>query len=166
MKSLVIQPHGGALLPGGTGGGGRPKEVWRRRCREALEQADGLGFLVRVVKGEVRERVVDDDGNVVETPPKIRDRIIAANILIEQAYGKPPLEIKAEDEPRPAGEQVMARILELLPKVLPTLPVDQQEIARLLAERRRIELLMSGQQVKDRNGKGDRHPRAERLAER
>lgn len=146
---LAPQPHGGALLVGGTNpGSGRPKDVWRARVRGALESADGLGFLVRVVKGEVHEQIVDEDGAVVDVPPKIRDRIVAANILVEQAYGKPPMDVKIEDErPRPTGEQVMARILELLPKVVAVLPMDRKELGRLLAERRRVEVLVQGKEV-------------------
>jgi hypothetical protein len=50
----------------------------------------------------------------------------------------------------------MAHILELLPRVIATLPVDRQEIARLLEQRRRIEFLVSGHQVKDgMSGNGD-----------
>ncbi len=146
---LVAQEHGGALRVGNPGnGGGRPKEVWRRRVREALEQAEGVEFLVRVVKGEVVEKVVDEDGQVVEIPPKLRDRIIAANILIEQAHGKPPQEVTLEDErPRPTGEQIMARILELLPRVVAVLPLERKELARLLAERRRVEVLVQGKEI-------------------
>src|SRR5580765_4557270 len=112
VKPLVTQTHGGALLPGGTGAGGRPKDVWRQRVRDALERAGGLEFLVKVVKGEVREQVVNSDGNVVETAPKTRDRILAATILVEHAYGKAPQEIKLEDErPRQTGEQIVASLL-------------------------------------------------------
>jgi hypothetical protein len=158
MPSLVEQEHGGALFRGGTGAGGRPKEVWRQRVRDALERAGGVEFLVKVVKGEVKEQVVNGDGNVVESPPKVRDRIVAANILIEQAYGKAPQEIKIEDEkPRRTGEELMARLTELLPHVIPLLPIDKQAIARLLAQRRQIEVLVQGKQVEDvanRNGDG------------
>jgi len=157
VKPLVTQPHGGALLPGGTGAGGRPKEVWRQRVREALERAGGVEFLVKVVKGEVKEQVVDSDGKVVEIRPKLRDRIVAANILIEQAHGNAPQEIKLEDErPRRTGEEVMAEIMEMLPRVIAVLPVERKEIARLLEERREVEILVSGHQVKDgRSGNGD-----------
>lgn len=31
---LIKQPHGGALLSGGTGAGGRPKDEWKAMLRE------------------------------------------------------------------------------------------------------------------------------------
>lgn len=156
MKTPTPRPDGhGALMVGGVpgnAGGGRPKEVWRRHIRKALERAGGVDFLVRVVKGEVKEQVVDNDGNLVEIPPKVRDRIVAANILIEQAFGKPPQHVQIEDERlRPTGEETMARIVELLPRVVRMLPADKrEELARLLTGQRAIEVLVSGQQVTDR----------------
>lgn len=150
-KSPTPRPDGrGALMVGGVPGnaGGRPKEAWRRKVREALEEAGGVQFLVKVVKGEVLDQTEDEDGNVITAPLKVRDRILAANILIEQAHGKPPQEVTLEDErPRPTGEQIMGRILELLPKVIAALPVDRKQIARALAEQRRIEVLVQGREV-------------------
>jgi hypothetical protein len=56
-----------------------------------------------------------------------------ARILIEQAYGKAPTEIKLEDEqPRQTGEQVIVQIVEMLPRVVAMLPADRrEELARL-----------------------------------
>ena len=159
--AMVTQPGGrGALLAGGmpgNAGGGRPKEVWRAKVRTALEEADGVGFLVRVVKGEVLDQDTDKDGNVISAPLKVRDRIIAANILIEQAHGKPPQDLQIDDaKARPTGEALVARVLELLPRVIAVLPVDRQEITRLLKQRQQVEILMSGRQVKDLpSGNGD-----------
>ena len=163
-KSLVPQKHGGALLTGGVpghqGAGGRPPEFWRKACRDALERADGLGFIERVINGEEGEEVLVGEGanaKVVVVRPKVRDRLYAVRLLAEHGFGKPPQELQIDDaKERPTGEALVARALELLPRVLSILPVDRQEIARVLQQRRKVELLMSGQPVKDgRIGNGN-----------
>jgi len=148
-------PRRGRGPDAGAPNAGRPPERWRKACRDALEDADGLGFVKRVITGEEREIVgVDKNGNAVVSAPRVRDRLFAVELLAEHGHGKPPQEIKVEDEvPRRTGEQTMARILELLPRVLAVLPVDRKEIARLLEQRRAVELLVSGQQVKDGQGR-------------
>jgi hypothetical protein len=162
--SLVRQEHGGALLAGGVpghlGAGGRPREVWRQACRDALEEADGLGFVMRVIKGEVGDQKVVGEGDathVVTMPPKVRDRLYAVQLLAEHGHGKPPQELQVDDaKARPTGEALVARVLELLPRVIAMLPLERKEIARLFDERKRVEVLLSGRQVKDdRRGNGD-----------
>lgn len=150
--ALVAQPHGGALLPGGTGAGGRPVERWRRACREALEEVDGLDFVKKVIKGEVGEEAIvgeGEDAKVLKAKPKIRDRLYAVQLLAEHGHGKPPQELQIDDaRARPTGEALVARLLELLPRVLSVLPVDRQEVARLLKQRQQIEVLVQGKVVK------------------
>lgn len=166
-KTPAPQPHGGALMVGGVpgnAGGGRPKEVLRHAMREAFTEKKGVRFIAGVMAGEVGEKVVVTTGvgedartQVVTLPAKIRDRLYAAELLMDRGYGKPPQELTIEDDPpRRTGEEVMAHILELLPRVLPLLPLNRQEIARLLARRREIEVLVSGKQIKDgRSGSGN-----------
>jgi hypothetical protein len=104
------------------------------------------------VRGEATLVVrVDKHGKPVLGHPRIRDRLYAAKVLIEHGYGKPPREIQLEDaQPRLTGAQVMADIVELLPRVVAMLPADtREELARRLAEQRAIEGLVSGQEVKD-----------------
>jgi hypothetical protein len=63
--------------------------------------------------------------------------------IAERGYGR-IIEQGGEEQLRPTGEQVVAELVQLLPRVLAILPVDGQELARLLADRRRVEVLMSG----------------------
>jgi hypothetical protein len=154
----VPQPHGGSLLPGGTGAGGRPIEKWRQACREALERSDGLGFLERVIRGDERElQDVTDKGEQVMRPPRIRDRLYAVQLLAEHGHGKPPQDLHIDDpKARPTGEVLMARVMELLPRVINILPIDRQEIARLIKQRQEIEAVVNGEEVKDhQNGNGN-----------
>ena len=152
------------MVGGGPGRGGRPAEAMRRACREAFVEKDGVAFVAAVMSGEVTETVAVTVGSgkdarteLVQVPAKIRDRLYAAELLMEHGHGKAPQELKVEDErPRRTGEEVMASIMEMLPRVLPLLPMDRREIARLLGQRQAIEVLLSGQQVKDdRSGNGD-----------
>jgi hypothetical protein len=137
----------------------------RRACREAFAEKDGVAFVARVMSGEVTETVAVTVGSgkdarteLVQVPAKIRDRLYAAELLMEHGHGKAPQELKIEDErPRRTGEETMARIMELLPRVIAVLPVDKKEIARLFAERRQIEVLVQGKVTDGKSGSGNGH---------
>lgn len=158
---LVAQAHGGALQVGGNNGGGRPVELFRRRCREAFDEADGLGFLVRVMKGEEQDETVaivgrgaDAQTVVVPVKPKLRDRLLAAELIVEHGHGKAPQKIEVEaPERQQTGEQVMADILERLPRVIGVLPVEQKQLAAWLERGRAREVLVSGRAVKPKGAK-------------
>lgn len=135
-------------------------ERWRRECREALERAKGLDFVVDVIEGKVGDEALVGEGEnakVVVVKPKIRDRLYAVQLLAEHGHGKAPQELQVEEvRAQPTQEQRIARILELLPRVIAMLPVDKQEIARLFKQRQQVELLVQGRQVKEgRSGNGD-----------
>lgn len=157
---LVPQAHGGALIPGGTGAGGRPVEHFRRRCREAFEEADGLGFLVRVMKGEETDDVVSVIGRgadaqtvVVPVKPKLRDRLLAAELIVEHGHGKAPQKLEVEDgRAVETGEVVMARILERLPRVIGVLPVDKKALVAWLQRGKAREAVLTTGRVVDKPG--------------
>src|ERR1043166_2652457 len=94
VRPLVAQSHGGALLPGGTGAGGRPKEVLRRRCREEIESRNGIEFVGRVMDGteteDVQVTVYDANGKATteirQVRPKMRDRLYAFELLADRGY--------------------------------------------------------------------------------
>jgi len=158
---LVPQEHGGALLAGGVpghaGGGGRPIEELRRKCREAILTRAGVEFVAGVMDGTETEDVVvqvrDEGGGwsnqVEKVRPKVRDRLLAFELLADRGFGKPLQKLEVEQpELRKTGEQVVARILELLPRVIAFLPVEKRELMRLLERGRQRELLVSGREVK------------------
>jgi hypothetical protein len=164
VRPLVTQSHGGALLPGGPGAGGRPKEVLRRRCREEIETRKGFEFVGRVLDGTETQDVPVTVGSgkearteVVRVRPKIWDRLLAFELLADRGWGKPDQAVQIEEDvPRRSDEEVAARLLELLPRDLANLPVDREELGRVLAERRRIAALMQGEEVRDGpSGNGD-----------
>lgn len=150
---LVAQPNGGALMAAGQGQGGRPKEVLRQRCREAIESRAGIDFVARVMDGSETEDVLVSVGEkqvLEKVRPKIRDRLLAFELLADRGYGKPDQSLNVRDvAPRPTGEETMRRILALLPRVIPMLPIERKGIAKLFAERREIEVLVAGKDVSE-----------------
>lgn len=144
-------PRRGRGPRAGTPNAGRPRNDWREACRAALEKADGLGFIAQVMSGEAVQAVgVDKHGKPILRRPRIRDRLNAVKLLLDYAYGKPTQDVQPEDEqPRVTREELMAHLMEMLPHVVATLPVDPKELVRLLERRREIELLMQGGQGKD-----------------
>src|SRR5436309_3564346 len=164
VPPLIEQEHGGALFRGGTGAGGRPKEVLRRRCREEIETRNGIEFVGRVMDGTETEDVRVSVGSgwyarieVIRMRPRVRDRLHAFELLCDRGYGKPGQVPEIEDErPRLTHDQRMAHIIGMLPQLVRMLPGDaREELARLLVEQRRIDVLVSGRQVKD-GGSGNR----------
>ena len=56
---------------------------------------------------------------MVQVRAKIRDRLYAFELLMDRRFGKPEQGVTIEDErPRLTGEETMARIMELLPRVI------------------------------------------------
>lgn len=161
---LEAQPHGGALLVGsnyGNRGGGRPVDAFRAECREALTRAKGVKFLEGVIDGTEGEDIVvvvkDKDGSkqsvVVHVRPKIRDRLLAVELLADRGHGKPPQEVTIDDPGAYlSGEALMTRILELLPRVVAILPIDKQQLGKLFAQRRQVELLVAPKPQAKGNG--------------
>lgn len=161
QPALVQQEHGGALMAGGQGQGGRPKEALRKLCRDIYagrtsderHGAEFLGGVMRGTEGHEEEVLVVGSGKearlvVRDVKPKLRDRLLAAELLMDRGYGKPEQAVQIEDErPRRTGGEIMAEIMEMLPRVLALLPVDRKEIGRLLARRRQIEVLVKGKEV-------------------
>ena len=75
--------------PGNTGGkkgrSGSKPAIWKETCAQALHEADGIGVVKQLVKGEVPE-----------TKPS--DRLGAVKFLAEQAYGQQARLIGAQGE--------------------------------------------------------------------
>lgn len=69
-RALVPQPHGGALLPGGTGapGTGRPKDVVREKLLY-VANGKGLDFLTALMEGQVRVQLIGTCPHCQEETP-------------------------------------------------------------------------------------------------
>ena len=81
-RKLVLQPHGGALKPGGDGkSGGRPPGAWKEICRELSS----------------RQEMLDTAKKVLENP-KHPAWLGAWRFLAEQGYGKPVQPISGDPD--------------------------------------------------------------------
>lgn len=69
-------------------GAGRPAEWLKEKCREAGPNL--IKFLIAVANGENMEQVVTGAGETVGVPAAVKDRIKAAEIVLERGYGKVP----------------------------------------------------------------------------
>lgn len=89
--TLIRQPHGGSLRAGGKLGnsGGKPGRsgpkptVWREQCRQALEHADTVGVIGRMVVGKGED-------------VKPRDQLGAADFLAKYGHGLPVQPVDVE----------------------------------------------------------------------
>jgi hypothetical protein len=54
-----------------------------------VDKAGVIEFLAQVVAGAEVEQAVGNDGETIRITPAVRDRLRAAEILLDRAYGKP-----------------------------------------------------------------------------
>ena len=95
---------------GAREGAGRPPEWLREKCREHGE--DVLQFLIDVATGKNMEQVVNDQGETIGVPASVKDRIKAAEIVLDRGYGKSEQKIEMNDssQRRPSAEQLQAAL--------------------------------------------------------
>lgn len=122
---LIPQPGGGALSPGNPGnrGGGRPKDIFREKCREAFNRIDGLKIVEDIATG-----TLDD--------VKPQDRQRALEFLKNNGWGQAPLVVELEQEQQGSrfrtGEEAMKWLLETTGRLLRVLAPDPEARAELL----------------------------------
>jgi hypothetical protein len=120
----------------GIGGGGVPgiaaslSQKLRQQCRAAA-----LATLPRV-----REIALDPT-----TPPSLV--LKAFQILCEAGLAQ-RLEIEDVTPPkRMTYDEIVADLTERLPRVIPLLPLDKQELARLFQERQRMQQVIAARRI-------------------
>lgn len=74
--------------PGGNPGAGRPPNWLKERCQEIIDKEAVIEFLGGVVAGKDFEQVVNSEGETLKLPPPLKDRIKAAELLLDRGYGK------------------------------------------------------------------------------
>lgn len=74
---------------------GRTPDWLKGRCREAGPGI--IEFLIKVATGGPMEQVVNAEGEVIGVPAAVKDRIKAAEVVLERGYGKVPQAITGED---------------------------------------------------------------------
>lgn len=85
--------HGGARE-----GAGRKPNWFKQRCREIIEESDGLQFMGDVLSGKDRKPFVTMSGEKGFGPCSPFERMAAMEKLKEWGYGKTPLPLRATDE--------------------------------------------------------------------
>lgn len=69
-------------------GSGRTPDWLKAKCQEIVDKAKVIEFLADVVNGVDVEQAVGGEGEVIRVPAAVRDRIKAAEILLDRAFGK------------------------------------------------------------------------------
>lgn len=93
LKHGVTGAKGGARE-----GAGRTPEWLKAECDKILDKCKLFEFLGSVVAGEDVEQAVGDQGETIRIPPAVRDRLRAAEMLLDRRFGKAsqPLEHSGE----------------------------------------------------------------------
>lgn len=68
-------------------GAGRPPDWLKAECQKHAPNL--LEFLRQVALGEDLEQVITENGETVRVPAPVRERIKAAEMLLDRGYGKP-----------------------------------------------------------------------------
>lgn len=80
--------NGNIGAPGGKReGAGRPPDWLKARCKEAGPEI--LEFLIQVATGADMEQVVNAAGETIGVPAAVKDRIKAAEVILDRGHGKP-----------------------------------------------------------------------------
>ena len=114
---LVPQPHGGALLPGGTGKGGRPKSSIRAIARKELRKR--IGHLSAFADG-VAVSLVDD-----ETSPEAKQKLVTHAVKVETRVKALEVLAKIAGDNTVSMGEVKARLKRQVEVIRQTLPPEQ-----------------------------------------
>lgn len=80
---------------GAQPGAGRPPDWLKAKCDKIIDKYDLLGFLGKVAGGESIEQVVTDQGETIRVPAPVKDRLRAAEMLLDRRFGKPTQQVEA-----------------------------------------------------------------------
>ena len=122
--------------PGNSGGkrgrSGRPPDAFRELCRQALENADGMEVIKRMISGDIKEPLGRTKmGEPIYGETKNSDRLRAIEWLANYAEGKAPQTIEVKDvspQTLETGEEVANRLREQLPRFESILALEQDAL--------------------------------------
>lgn len=79
---------------GARANSGRIKNWFRARCAQIIQDKKLVEFVARVANGEESDHKVSKDGDVIEMPASVHDRLYACEMLFDRGFGKPvPMEV-------------------------------------------------------------------------
>lgn len=111
---LVVRDEKGRVVSGSLNPSGVSQ--WVRDARAKLEEGsvEAVAFCLSVMRGAEKDSIVSPTGDVVETPPRLRERVKAAELLIAYGVPKPkPAEEDGTSEQSPAAQLAAAIISRL-----------------------------------------------------
>lgn len=72
---------------------GRDSDWLKAKCQEQIDKYDLVGFLGKVAGGEDVEQVVTSEGTTLSVPAPVKDRLRAAEMLLDRKFGKVPQDL-------------------------------------------------------------------------
>ena len=93
---------------------GRPPDWLKDKCREAGPKV--VEFLIDVATGQNMEQVVNDNGETIGVPAAVKDRIKAAEVVLDRGYGKPDqkMDMNLNDVTKRPSREDLEAALELV----------------------------------------------------
>lgn len=92
---------------------------WVGEARAKLEQGSvsAVEFCLRVMRGEEKDSVVAPTGEVVEVPPRLKERVKAAELLLSYGISKPKQELSVTrlESEGVTPEKALAALAKLFP---------------------------------------------------
>jgi hypothetical protein len=70
-------------------GSGRPADWLKAKCREIVKNKKLVEFLGAVASGVDIDQSINENGECLKIPASIKDRLRAAEMLLDRGYGKP-----------------------------------------------------------------------------
>lgn len=95
---------------------GRDLDWLKEKCREIVKRDAIIEFLGHVAIGKDVEQAVGSEGEVISIPAAVRDRIRAAELLLDRGFGKADQAINLttdDSEDRPTTEALLQTLTTL-----------------------------------------------------
>jgi hypothetical protein len=81
--------HGVTGASGGKReGAGRTPDWLKAECDKILDRCELFKFLGDIIEGKDVEQAVGDQGETISIPPAVRDRLKAAEMLLDRRFGR------------------------------------------------------------------------------
>jgi hypothetical protein len=101
---------------------GRKPDWLKEKCQTIIDREELIDLLGRVARGDDMEQVVTDNGEVLQVPASIKDRLKAIEMLLTRGFGKPDSDVAQSMAPQTPQDSVLraeqaARLLKELERI-------------------------------------------------